>query len=58
MESVPDLITAVRQADVVVIVTDHHDYDYAAILENAPLIVDTRNALGRLGKECPKVVRL
>jgi UDP-N-acetyl-D-glucosamine dehydrogenase len=56
--SVPDLSAAVRTADCVVIVTNHKVYDYAAILENARLIVDTRNALGSAGKDSPKVFRL
>ncbi len=56
--SVPDLMEAVRQADCVVIITHHSSYNYVAILEQAALIVDTRNALGKLGKENPKVVRL
>jgi UDP-N-acetyl-D-glucosamine dehydrogenase len=58
MESVPDLMQAVREADVVVIITNHKVYDYAAILEAARFIFDTRNALGKLGKGNPKVVRL
>jgi UDP-N-acetyl-D-glucosamine dehydrogenase len=57
-QSVPDLMEAVRQADCVVIITNHSNYNYTAILENAQLIVDTRNALGKLGKHNPKVVRL
>jgi len=58
MESVPDLIAAVRAADVVVIVTDHKAYDYKAILDSAKFIFDSRNALGKMGKDNPKVVRL
>jgi len=58
MESVSDLMAAVRQAECVVIVTNHSSYDYPAILEEAPLIVDTRNALGNAGRDHPKVVRL
>jgi UDP-N-acetyl-D-glucosamine dehydrogenase len=58
MHSVPDLMEAVRQADCVVIVTNHKVYDYPAILREAKLIVDTRNALGASGKNNPKVVRL
>jgi UDP-N-acetyl-D-glucosamine dehydrogenase len=39
------LTTAFLQAqDCVVIVTDHSSYDWPWILENAPLVVDTRNA--------------
>jgi UDP-N-acetyl-D-glucosamine dehydrogenase len=58
MESVPDLMEAVRTADCVVIITNHSQYDYPAILAESNLIVDTRNALGSLGKNNPKVVRL
>ncbi|MCZ7552349.1 MAG: UDP-N-acetyl-D-glucosamine dehydrogenase [Anaerolineae bacterium UTCFX2] len=58
LDSAPDLMHAVREADCVVIVTNHSTYDYPALLENAQLIVDTRNALGSLGRSNPKVVRL
>ena len=58
MDSVPDLMSAVSGADCVVIVTNHSSYDYPAILAKAGLIVDTRNALGKLGQNNPKVVRL
>jgi UDP-N-acetyl-D-glucosamine dehydrogenase len=58
MESVPDAMEAVRNADCVVIITNHTDYDYKAILKEAKFIFDSRNALGKLGKNNPKVVRL
>ena len=58
MESVPDLLAAVRTADCVIVITNHSVYDYAAILDAAALIVDTRNALGSEGRDHPKVVRL
>jgi len=58
MHSVPDLMAAVRAVDCVVIVTDHKVYDYPAILEAAAFIFDTRNALGNLGKDSKKAVRL
>jgi UDP-N-acetyl-D-glucosamine dehydrogenase len=58
MESVTDLTAAVRAADCVVIVTNHSSYDYPRILNDAKLIVDTRNALGTQGKKVDKVVRL
>jgi UDP-N-acetyl-D-glucosamine dehydrogenase len=41
--------------DCVVIVTDHSDYDYAGIVGEARLVVDTRNATK--GIKSPKVVR-
>jgi UDP-N-acetyl-D-glucosamine dehydrogenase len=58
MESIKDLMPSVKSADAVVIITNHSTYDYAAILESAAFIFDSRNALGKLGKENPKVVRL
>jgi UDP-N-acetyl-D-glucosamine dehydrogenase len=35
----------IRAADCVVIVTNHSNIDYARVIELAPLVVDTRNAL-------------
>ena len=58
MESVPDLIESAAKTDCAVIVTDHSAYDYNNILERTPLIVDTRNALGKAGKDDARVVRL
>jgi UDP-N-acetyl-D-glucosamine dehydrogenase len=42
MSSTP--LEAVRDADCVLIATDHSDYDYDQIVREAKLIVDTRNA--------------
>jgi UDP-N-acetyl-D-glucosamine dehydrogenase len=47
---------SVRTADCVVIVTDHSTFDYQALLRDANLIVDTRNALK--GVSSKKVFRL
>ncbi len=58
MASVTGLMAEVRAADCVVIITNHHSYDYPSILEAAQLVVDTRNAMGKLGRDNPKVVRL
>jgi len=44
------------KADCVVVVTDHSGFDYAAIVDCARLIVDTRNALKKFPS--PKIVRL
>jgi UDP-N-acetyl-D-glucosamine dehydrogenase len=46
LESVELNDEELRGADCVVIVTDHSEIDYARITALAPLIVDTRNALG------------
>jgi UDP-N-acetyl-D-glucosamine dehydrogenase len=43
------------QYDCVVIVTDHSDYDYRRIVNEAQLVVDTRNATR--GIDSPKIVR-
>jgi UDP-N-acetyl-D-glucosamine dehydrogenase len=43
------------QYDCVVIVTDHSDYDYRRIVQEAQLVVDTRNATR--GIESSKIVR-
>ncbi|MFN8687408.1 MAG: nucleotide sugar dehydrogenase [Acidobacteriota bacterium] len=51
-----DMQSACAQADCVVVVTDHTGVDYAAVLDAAPLIVDTRNALKRF--QSPKIVTL
>jgi len=48
--------SAAADADCVVIITDHTGFDYRALVERAPLIVDTRNALK--GYTSPKIVRL
>ena len=58
IKSVPDLMPAVKSADCVVIVTNHKAYNYADILRDSKCIVDTRNALGKVGINNPKVVRL
>jgi len=54
-----DLMTSIKAADAVVIVTNHKSYDYPAIIETASFIFDSRNALSAYGgKENPKVERL
>ncbi|MEK6222666.1 MAG: nucleotide sugar dehydrogenase, partial [Chloroflexota bacterium] len=58
LDCVPDLMKAVGEADCVAIITNHTQYDYAEILNKSNLVIDTRNALGDMGKENPKVARL
>ncbi len=45
-----------RDYDAVLIVTDHDGVDYRAIVENAALVVDTRNACRRAGVNAPHLV--
>jgi UDP-N-acetyl-D-glucosamine dehydrogenase len=53
MQRVP--LEALGQYDCVVIVTDHSDYDYQRIVDEAQLIIDTRNATA--GIKSPRIVR-
>jgi UDP-N-acetyl-D-glucosamine dehydrogenase len=50
------LLECAGNADCVVIVTDHSDFDYRGLLGAAKLIVDTRNAMKAFQSE--KIVRL
>lgn len=43
--------------DAVLIATDHDDIDYGALVQNAKLVVDTRNACGRHGATGANVVK-
>jgi UDP-N-acetyl-D-glucosamine dehydrogenase len=53
MENTP--LEDLSQYDAVIIVTDHSDYDYARIVKESRLVVDTRNATH--GMRSPKIVR-
>jgi UDP-N-acetyl-D-glucosamine dehydrogenase len=44
MDSTPLTAETLQEADLVLLVTDHSDYDYAWIASQTRLIVDTRNA--------------
>jgi UDP-N-acetyl-D-glucosamine dehydrogenase len=44
--------------DCVVIATDHSSIDYDALVDDAELVVDLRNATGLRGTESPKVFKL
>ncbi|MBV6396516.1 MAG: UDP-N-acetyl-D-glucosamine 6-dehydrogenase [Anaerolineales bacterium] len=58
MDSVGDVMSAVRKADAVIVVTNHKVYDYAAIVNEAKFVFDARNATGKIAKGNPKVERL
>ena len=53
MKSTP--LDKIGEYDCVMIVTDHSSYDYTAIVREAQLVVDTRNATR--GIDSPKIVR-
>ena len=58
MDSVPDMTQSVKEADAVVIVTNHKVYDYEAIIANAKFVFDSRNATRKAATNNEKVVRL
>lgn len=55
MDSVKDMMKSVKDADAVIIITNHKEYDYKAIIESAKFVFDSRNATGRMGKNSEKV---
>jgi UDP-N-acetyl-D-glucosamine dehydrogenase len=58
LDSVKDVMKAVKAADAVVIITNHKEYDYQAIVESATFVFDSRNATRTVAKDSEKVVRL
>lgn len=58
MDSVKDMMSSVKDADIVVIITDHKAYDYADVVEAAQSVFDSRNATRKFVKNNEKVVRL
>jgi UDP-N-acetyl-D-glucosamine dehydrogenase len=55
--SLPLSAETISSADAVVIVTDHSSIDYRLVLENADLLIDTRNALARLANASGKIIK-
>ena len=58
MDSVKDMMKSVKEADAVIIITNHKEYDYGKIIDSAKFVFDSRNATGKLGKNSEKVERL
>jgi UDP-N-acetyl-D-glucosamine dehydrogenase len=56
MKSVPLKPETIATYDAIVIATDHTSYDYAAIVDSAKLVVDTRNATRRVSRHRNKIV--
>jgi UDP-N-acetyl-D-glucosamine dehydrogenase len=48
----------VRQSDAVLILTDHREFDYPMVVENADLVIDSRNATRGLIAPEGRVIRL
>lgn len=58
LESVPLTRKILDSADCVVILTDHSHVDYQWVADNCRLIMDTRNATGRIKNHNAKIIRL
>ncbi|MBA7509995.1 UDP-N-acetyl-D-glucosamine 6-dehydrogenase [subsurface metagenome] len=56
LKSIPLTESSLRDADCVVITTAHSDYDYKQIVENARLVIDSRNATK--GIKSKKIIKL
>ena len=54
LKSVPLTAARLRAVDAVIIATDHSCYDYDFIVKNAPLVIDTRNAVKKPRKNVIK----
>lgn len=50
MDSVKDMMKAVKEADAVLVVTNHKEYNYTEIINAAKFVFDTRNATGKMGR--------
>lgn len=57
-KSVKLTAATVKKADLVAIITDHTNYDYQWIVDNARLVFDTRNATKRVIRNRKKIVLL
>lgn len=49
---------AIKEADIVIVTTDHTDYDYDFVVENAKIIYDTRNATKNVVNNRNKIHKL
>jgi UDP-N-acetyl-D-glucosamine dehydrogenase len=54
LRSMPLTARRLRSSDAIIIATDHSSYDYDWIVRQAPLVVDTRNAIRRRRKNVVK----
>jgi UDP-N-acetyl-D-glucosamine dehydrogenase len=57
MKSVPLTASMLKKYDVVLIATDHSDYDYKWIVKNAQMVVDSRNATKDVKQGRSKIVK-
>lgn len=48
---------ALKGYEAALIVTDHSDVDYAALVEHCPIVVDARNACARAGLQADNIIK-
>ena len=53
----PAFAQSPNNAGIVVIVTDHSAYDWAWVVQHAPLLIDTRNATRAVTADRERIVR-
>jgi UDP-N-acetyl-D-glucosamine dehydrogenase len=58
MKSVKLTKELLQASDCVAIITDHGTFDYDMVVQNAPLVMDTRNATKNVKKNREKIVKL
>jgi UDP-N-acetyl-D-glucosamine dehydrogenase len=58
MKSIKLTASVLKSADITVILTDHTDFNYQWIVDNAQLVFDARNACKRVTNGKKKVIRL
>ena len=58
LESVELNQKALKKSDIVIIVTDHRDFDYECIVKHSNVILDTRNVLVNIKNDKKNVVKL
>lgn len=58
MKSVKLTKELIQSSDCVAVVTDHSAFDYDFVVQNAQLVMDTRNATKNVKKNREKIVKL
>jgi UDP-N-acetyl-D-glucosamine dehydrogenase len=56
--SLPLTAAALKRCSAAVLLTNHSHVNYELVLRHLPVIVDTRNLYGSLGKRSPKIIKL
>jgi UDP-N-acetyl-D-glucosamine dehydrogenase len=57
MSSIEITKESLKKYDLIVLSTDHTDFNYKLIAENSKLVIDTRNAFGKRGFTQPSIMK-